>query len=167
MAAMTRRRANSSVEYRNLHVFLCSVIILCSAWYHYYNRNIFFAHKRLKKPSVLVLTAVRYALLYVHFGLIFHCRNSGKSNRIVPQKAHWPKWFLYRKKGEETSFSKMSFEGNSVYISPRYGLLNSAYFKHFIEESAWKFRRFFFCGIFDRRKYTWKWIYEDSTSEGK
>ena len=61
----------------------------------------------------------------------------------------------------------MSLEANSVDISPRYGLLNSAYFKHFIEESAWKFRRFFFCGIFNRRKYTWKWIYEDSTSEGK
>ena len=47
----------------------------------------------------------------------------------------------------------MSLEANSVHVSPRYGLLNSAYFKDFIEESAWKFRRFFFCGIFDRRKY--------------
>ena len=27
----------------------------------------------------------------------------------------------------------MSLEANSVHISPRYGLLNSAYFKHFIE----------------------------------
>ena len=48
----------------------------------------------------------------------------------------------------------MSLEANSVHVSPRYGLLNSAYFKDFIEESVWKFRRFFFCGIFDRIKYT-------------
>ena len=52
----------------------------------YCNRNIFFTHKRLKNPSVLVLTAVRCALLQAHDGLIFHCRNSGKSNRLVPQK---------------------------------------------------------------------------------
>ena len=41
----------------------------------------------------------------------------------------------------------MSLEANSVHVSPRYGLLNSAYFKDLKEESAWKFRRFFFCGI--------------------
>ena len=61
----------------------------------------------------------------------------------------------------------MSLEANSVHVSPRYGLLNSAYFKDFIEESAWKFHRFFFCGIFNRRKYALKWIYVDSTRKGK
>ena len=43
-------------------------------------------------------------------------------------------------------------------VKSKYGILNSAYFKDFIEESTWKFRRFFFCG---------KRIYEDSNSEGK
>ena len=41
----------------------------------------------------------------------------------------------------------MSLEANSVHVSPRYDLLNSAYFKNFIEEWARKSRRFFFCGI--------------------
>ena len=49
---------------------------------------IFYTHERLKNPAFLVLTAVRCALLQAHDGLIFHCRNSGKSNRFVPQKAH-------------------------------------------------------------------------------
>ena len=44
--------------------------------------------------------------------------------------------------------AKMSLEANSVHVSPRCGLSNSAYFKDFIEESAWKFRRFFFCPKF-------------------
>ena len=46
----------------------------------------------------------------------------------------------------------MSLEAKSVHLSKN---------KH------GKFRRFFFCGIFNRRKYTWKWIYEDSTIESK
>ena len=51
--------------------------------------------------------------------------------------------FYTGKKGKETSFSKMSLEANSVHISPRYGLLNSANFKHFIEESAVRARKRF------------------------
>ena len=41
----------------------------------------------------------------------------------------------------------MSLEANSVHISLRYGLLNSAYFKHFIKESAWKFAVSSFVGF--------------------
>ena len=74
-------------------------------------------------------------------------------NRLLPQKTHWPKSFLHGKKGEETSFSKMSLERNSVHVGPRYGLLNSEYFKDFIEESAWKFGCFYFCGIYKKKKY--------------
>ena len=41
----------------------------------------------------------------------------------------------------------MSLEANSVHISPRYCLLNSAYFKHFIEESAGNFAVSSFVGF--------------------
>ena len=68
--------------------FCCCVYFW--TYLYYCNRNIFFTHKRLKNPTVLVLAAVRSALLQAHDGLIFHCRNSGKSNRVCASKKKWP-----------------------------------------------------------------------------
>ena len=85
MAAMTRKRANSSVEYRNLHM-LSPVVLLSSLVLLLLQQEYIFHLQEIKNPAVLVLTVVRCALLQAHDGLIFHCRKSGKSNRLVPQK---------------------------------------------------------------------------------
>ena len=84
---MTCKRANSSVEYRNLHMFF-SVVLLSSVVLLLLQQEYIFDSQEKKKTAVLVLTAVRCALLQAHDGLIFHCRNSGKSNRLVPQQTH-------------------------------------------------------------------------------
>ena len=68
-----------------------SLVLLSSVVLLLLQQEYIFSQERLKKPAMLVLTAVRCALLQAHDGLIFHCRNSGKSNRIVLQKAHGPK----------------------------------------------------------------------------
>ena len=85
MAAMTRKRANSSVEYRSLHMF-SSVVLLSSVSLLLLQQEYIFHPQEIKKPAVLVLTAVCCALLQGNDRLIFHCRNSGKSNGLVPQK---------------------------------------------------------------------------------
>ena len=72
MAAMTRKRANSSVEYRNLHMF-SSVVLLSSVVFLLLQQEYNFHPQEIKKTAVLVLTAVRCALLQTHDGLIFHC----------------------------------------------------------------------------------------------
>ena len=48
MAAMTRKRANSSVEYRNLHMFF-SVVLLSSVVLLLLQEYIFH-HQEIKKP---------------------------------------------------------------------------------------------------------------------
>ena len=69
---MTRKRANSSVEYRNLHMF-SSVVLLSSVLLLLLQQEYISHPREIKKPAVLVLTAVRCALLQAHDGLIFHC----------------------------------------------------------------------------------------------
>ena len=62
MAAMTRKRANSSVEYRNLHM-LSSVKLLSSVVLLLLQQEYIFHPQEIKKPRGLVLAAVRCALL--------------------------------------------------------------------------------------------------------
>ena len=148
---MTRKRANSSAEYRNLHM-LSSVKLLSSVLLLLLQQEYNFHPQEIKKLRGLVLAAVRCALLQAHSWLIFHCRNSGKSNRLVPQKNTDQNDFYTERKAKKQAFQRCLWK--LLRCMFRYGLLNSAYFKDFIEESAWKFRRFFFCGVFNRRKYT-------------
>ena len=85
MAAMTGKRANSSVGYWNLHMF-SSVVLFSSVLLLLLQQEYIFHPQEIKKPRGFVLTDVRCALVQAHDGLICHCRNSGKSNRLVPQK---------------------------------------------------------------------------------
>ena len=62
MTAMTRKRANSSAEYRNLHM-LSSVKLLSSVVLLLLQQEYIFHPQEIKKPRGLVLAAVRCALL--------------------------------------------------------------------------------------------------------
>ena len=117
MAAMTRKRANSLVEYKNLHMFT-SVVLLSLQCSYYYNRNLLFTHKRLKNLAVLVLADVRCALLEAHDGFIFHCRDSGKSNRLVPQKNTLTKMISTQKERRRNKLFKDVFGACFVEIWP-------------------------------------------------
>ena len=106
MAAMTRKRANSSVEYRNLQM-LSYVVLLSSLVLLLLQQECIFHPQEIKKPRGFGI--VRCALLQAHDGFIFHCRNSGKSNRLVPQKKHLTKMISTQKERRRSKLFKDVF----------------------------------------------------------
>ena len=104
MAAMTRKRANSSVEYRNLQM-LSYVVLLSSLVLLLLQQECIFHPQEIKKPRGFGI--VRCALLQAHDGFIFHCRNSGKSNRLVPQKKTFDQNDFYtERKAKKQAFQR-------------------------------------------------------------
>ena len=149
---MTHKRANSSVEYRNLDM-LSSIVLYNTARKPKVQQEYIFHPQEIGKTGSFGINhcplcfasglwQAHIPLLKIVIGLC-HKKPTGQNH------------FYTERKVKKQAFQRCLWERFRCSVSPRYGLLNSAYFKDFIEESAWKFRRFFFCGILNRRKYTW------------
>ena len=73
MAAMTRKRANSSVEYRNLHMFSSVVLLLLQQEYIFHPDFVKLSHDSLQKFRQLPLEENRKKIYMkiVYFVVIF------------------------------------------------------------------------------------------------